>query len=209
MSRIERIELFHVQVPLPRPFHPSWIPGYPQTHARSTLLRLTTDDGLVGLAAGMAFAGEREGLGDLLGNFLLGLRADDLVTARQRIREASYLGWRNWWLEAAFWDLIGKQRGVPVYQLLQQQPQRVDRVRVYASSGELRDIERRRPYLDRIRRMGIDAVKIRVKDPKRSDDLTILREVRRELGDDFVIGVDANQGWPVSLFDPNHTCDLD
>jgi hypothetical protein len=30
MTKIERVELFHVAVPLPRPFYPSWIPGYPQ-----------------------------------------------------------------------------------------------------------------------------------------------------------------------------------
>lgn len=28
-GRVERIELWHVSVPLPRPFWPSWIPGYP------------------------------------------------------------------------------------------------------------------------------------------------------------------------------------
>ena len=64
MHKIERIELFHVNVPLRAPFYPSWIPGYPQTHARYTLVRLTTDTGLVGVSAGAAFGAEREGLGD-------------------------------------------------------------------------------------------------------------------------------------------------
>lgn len=209
MSKIERVELFHVDVPLEAPFYPSWIPGYPQTSARYTLARLTTDDGLTGLAAGAAFTTERRGLGDLLGGFLLGLRADDLTTVRQRLREASYLGWRNWWLEAAFWDLAGKLAGKPVYKLLQTQEETVRTVRVYASSGEVRPIEQRRPYLDTIRRMGFSAVKIRVKDPARKDDVTILRDVRKELGDDFVIGVDANQGWPVSLVEPTPIWDLD
>ena len=53
--KIERIELFHVAIPLPEPFYPAWIPGYPQTVNRFTLMRLTTDDGLQGLAAGVAF----------------------------------------------------------------------------------------------------------------------------------------------------------
>jgi L-alanine-DL-glutamate epimerase-like enolase superfamily enzyme len=209
MSRVERIELFHVEVPLPKPFHPSWLPGYPQTHARSTLLRLTTDDGLVGVSAGTAFAGEREGLGDLLGGFLLGVRADDLETVRARLREVSFLGWRNWWIEAAFWDLVGQLRGQPVYRLLQERPETVERVRVYASSGEVRPIERRRAWLDQVRRMGIDAVKLRVKDPARRDDVSTVAAARRELGDRFVLGVDANQGWAVSLFDPTPRWDLD
>ena len=43
--KIDRIELFHVAIPLDKPFHPAWIPGYPQTANRFTLARLTTDDG--------------------------------------------------------------------------------------------------------------------------------------------------------------------
>jgi L-alanine-DL-glutamate epimerase-like enolase superfamily enzyme len=57
--------------------------------------------------------------------------------------------------------------------------------------------------------MGLKAVKLRVKDPERKDDVTILRECRKELGPDFLIGVDANQGWPVSLIDPTPIWDLD
>ena len=100
-GRIERIELWHVNVPLPAPFWPSWIPGYPQTHVAQTYARFITSDGLTGETAGPAFTTERRGLGDLLGGFLLGMAADDMDGFRKRIREASYLGWRNWWLEAA------------------------------------------------------------------------------------------------------------
>ncbi|RJO69635.1 MAG: mandelate racemase/muconate lactonizing enzyme family protein [Myxococcales bacterium] len=209
MSRIERIELYHVDVPYPAPFYPSWIPGYPQTHNRFTLIRLYTDDGLEGLSAGMAFSTERQGLGDLIGGFLLGVSADDLTTVRQRLREASYLGWRNWWIEAAFWDLKGKKLGKPVYKLLQTEERPVERVKVYASSGEVRSFAARKPWLDKIREMGFDALKLRVKDPARKDDVTILREVRREVGDAFTIAVDANQGWPVSLIDPTPIWDLE
>lgn len=209
MSEIERIELFHVNVPLKQPFFPSWIPGYPQTHVRYTLLKLTADDGLVGWGAGNAFGFERAGLGDLLGSFLLGVKADDLATVRMRLREASYLGWRNWWIESAFYDLMGKMRGKPVYKLLQEREETVEKARIYASTGTVMSFAERRPYLDEIREKGIGAVKIRVKDPDRKDDVTILRECRKELGDDFAIGVDANQGWPVSLIDPTPIWDLE
>jgi L-alanine-DL-glutamate epimerase-like enolase superfamily enzyme len=208
MSRIERIELYHVSVPLKSPFYPSWIPGYPQTHNRFTLIRLTTDDGLVGQAAGNAFTTEREGLGELLGGFLIGTKADDIETVRKRLREASYLGWRNWWIEAAIWDLIGKKKGKPVYKLIQEKEETVLKAPIYASSGELRTFDRRKAYLDEIREKGVKAIKIRVKDPERKDDVTILKQVRKEVGDDFIIGVDANQGWPVSLIDPTPIWDL-
>jgi L-alanine-DL-glutamate epimerase-like enolase superfamily enzyme len=209
MHRIERLELFHVNVPLKAPFYSSWIPGYPQTHVRYTIIRLTTDSGVTGVAAGTAFGAERSGLGDLLGGFLIGVDATDIPMVRQRIREASYLGWRNWWLETAFWDLLGKIEGKPVYKLLQDNPQTIGTVPIYASSGEVRDFRGRAPYLDDIRAKGIRAVKIRVKDPKQKDDVTILRECRRELGDKFIIGVDCNQGWPVSIVNPTPIWDLE
>ena len=209
MSRIERVELFHVSVPLPAAFYPSWIPGYPQTHVRYTLIRLTTDDGVTGVSAGTAFSREREGLGDLIGPYLVGTDPTDVGRVRQRLREASYLGWRNFWIECAFYDIMGKLEGKPVYKLLQDTEQTVERVPVYASSGEVRTFDRRKPFLDDVRNRGIRAVKLRVKDPARADDVTILRQVRREVGDGFVIGVDANQGWPVSLIDPTPVWDLE
>jgi L-alanine-DL-glutamate epimerase-like enolase superfamily enzyme len=73
----------------------------------------------------------------------------------------------------------------------------------------VRTFDRRKPFLDDVRNRGIRAVKLRVKDPARADDVTILRQVRREVGDGFVIGVDANQGWPVSLIDPTPVWDLE
>ena len=208
-GRIERIELWHVNVPLTEPFWPSWIPGYPQTHVAQTFARIVTSDGLVGETAGPAFTTERSGLGDLLGGFLLGLPAGDMDGFRKRLREGSYLGWRNWWLEAAMWDLAGKKAGKPVYKLLQQSEQTVSRVRVYASSGSLRPLEERRPYLDDIRAKGIGAVKIRVKYDTLEEDLAIVRGVRAAVGDGYTIGVDANQGWPVSLFRRNPDWDLE
>jgi len=209
VSKIERIELFHVSVPMRDAFYPSWIPGYPQTHSRYTLLKLTTDDGIVGMSAGNAFSFERQGLGELLGNFLIGIQADDITTVRKRLREASYLGWRNWWIEAAFYDLKGKIEGKPVYKLLQEKVETVEKAKVYASTGTVMPIEKRMPYLDDIRQKGIDAIKIRVKDPEMKNDTQILQQVRKELGDDFTISVDANQGWPVSLIDPTPVWTLD
>ena len=64
--RITEIELYHVQVPLKKTFYPTWIPGYPQTHNGFTLVRLVTDDGIEGYAAGSALGFERQGLGDLI-----------------------------------------------------------------------------------------------------------------------------------------------
>ncbi len=209
MSRIARVELFHVEIPLDEPFHPSWIPGYPQTQNRMTLIRLTTDDGIVGVSAGTAFEREREGLGSLLGPYLIGADATNLSEIRQRLTEASFLGWHNWWIEPAFWDIRGKLEGKPVYRLINPEIGPVERVPVYASTGSVRPIPERLAYLDRIRDMGITAVKLRVHSFDEREDLAIVEAARRHLGSGFTIAVDANQGWRVALIDDAPLWDLE
>ena len=210
MPTIDRLELFHVAVPLEAPFYPAWIPGYPQTECRFTLLKMTTSDGVVGWAAGNAFESERQGLGSLLGPYLLGMDPTDIPRVRQLLREASFLGWRNPWIEAACWDIKGKIEGRPVYRLLNPDlPEPVAEARVYASSGSLEPVAERLAYLDAIRDMGFSAVKLRVHDFDIRDDIAAVEAARQHLGDAFTIGVDANQGWRVTLIDDAPLWDLE
>ena len=116
--RITQIDLWHVAIPLGGAFYPSWIPGFPQTENRFTLARLRTASGLEGWSAGAAMGRERQGLGTLLGPYLLGERADDIPSIRQRLREMGYLGIRAGWIEPACWDIVGKALDKPVYELL-------------------------------------------------------------------------------------------
>jgi D-galactarolactone cycloisomerase len=208
--KIDRIELFHVAVPLPKPFHPAWIPGYPQTLNRFTLARITTDDGVQGLAAGAAFNREREGLGDLLGPYLIGLDPTDVETGRQRLREAGYLGWRNYWLEAAFWDVRGKVEGKPLWQLLGGDPAalRGKRLPVYASTGEVHPPKRRAEEVLELHEAGFRTVKLRVHSFEENEDIAQIEAVRSAVGDRMRIGVDANQGWRVALVDDAPLWDL-
>src|ERR1043166_6904251 len=122
MSTIARVELWHVAVPLHATFRPSWIPGFPQNENRFDLVRVFTNDGVVAVAAGPALGHERAGLGNLLGPYLIGEDATDIAMIRQRIREMGYLGFRNGWIEPAFWDIKGKLAGKPAYELLAGKP---------------------------------------------------------------------------------------
>lgn len=197
--KIDRIELFHVAIPLPKPFYPAWIPGYPQTMNRFTLIRLTTDDGVQGLAAGVAFEQEREGLGGLVGPYLIGLDPTDMVAVRQRLREVSYLGWRNFWIEAACWDIKGKVEGQPVWALLG--AKQGGRVPVYASTGEVHPPEQRADEVLRLAEMGFRTVKLRVHSFDPAEDVAQVAIVRRAVGNRLDLAVDANQGWRVALID--------
>jgi D-galactarolactone cycloisomerase len=195
MSSISRLELFHVAVPLPAPFYPSWIPGLPQSENRFTLLKVTTADEVVGYSAGPALGRERAGLGDLLGPYLLGEEASDIPGIQQRLREMAYLGWRNAWIEPAFWDIKGKLAGKPVYELLGGTPQRV---RLYASTGDVRSAAARVEEAWQRHAEGFRAIKLRVHEFDEAADCHQVAETVRALGAQMKIGVDANQGWRVT-----------
>jgi D-galactarolactone cycloisomerase len=205
MSRVARIELFHVAAPLPATFRPAWIPGFPQNENRFTLIRVTTDDGVVGVSAGPAMGRERQGLGDLVGPYLIGADATDIGLVQQRLREMSYLGWRNWWIEPAFWDIRGKLAAKPVWELLGGKP---SAVRLYASSGEVRDPGARIREAEARLAEGFSAIKIRVHDFDERVDEQQTIETARALDGRMRIGVDANQAWRVTAIGPAPLWDL-
>lgn len=203
--KVKKIELFHITIPLPADFYPAWIPGFPQRFNRSTLIKITTDDGLIGYSAGMAMEEEREGLGSLLGQYLIGQEVEKLDEVVHLLREASYLGWRNNWIEAAFWDLLGKKEGKPVYELL---GGKGGRIQAYCSTGEVHEPVRRAEEVLAIREMGFKIIKLRIHDPDLQKDIEQIKAVREAVGDSMEIGVDANQGWPVTIIKKPPTWDL-
>lgn len=206
MAKVNRLELFHVEVPLPTPFHPSWIPDYPQTQNGFTLLRATTSDGAVGYAAGAAFGREREGLGDVLGPYLLGTDHADLAAVHQRCTELSFLGWRNFWIEAAFWDLVGQEHGTPLWKHWGASSPELP---VYASTGERRTPEDAALRAKELVAQGFASIKLRVHAPTLQEDVRVVEAVRAAVGPKIDLGVDANQGWRVAVVGPAPLWDLD
>ncbi len=196
MNKVARIELFHVAIPLPAPFYPSWIPGLPQMENRFTLIKVITDDGVEGYSAGPAMGRERAGLGELLGPYLLGEDATDIALVQQRLREISYLGWRNWWVEPAFWDIKGKLLGKPVHELL---GGKACTMRVYCSTGELKTAEQRVEEAEARYSEGFRGIKLRVHDFDEAVDISHVAGTAKAMGDKMKIGVDANQAWRVTI----------
>ena len=195
MTIIERIELFHVAVPLARPFYPSWIPGYPQTENRFDLVRVVARGGLEGWSAGPAMGRERRGFGELIAPYLIGLDATDIPLMQQRLREMSYLGLRNAWIEPAFWDIAGKAKGVPVHRLLGGVG---GEIALYASTGEVKSPQARVEEAEARYEEGFRAIKLRVHDFDERVDIAQVAAVARALGDRMKIGVDCNQAWRVT-----------
>jgi D-galactarolactone cycloisomerase len=160
------------------------------------LIRVVTDDGVEGFSAGPAMGRERAGLGELLGPYLIGEDATDIDLIQQRIREIGYLGWRNAWVEPAFWDIKGKLAGKPVCELLGGRP---CNVRLYASTGEVKSPAARIEEAEARYTEGFRTIKVRVHDHDEMADIRQVREVAAAIGYKMKIGVDANQGWRVTI----------
>jgi D-galactarolactone cycloisomerase len=204
--KIAVIELYHVSVPLKETFWPTWIPGYPQTHNRFTLIKIVTDEGIEGYSAGVAMGKERAGLGDLLGGYLMGADPTDIERIQSLLKQAGFLGWRNFWIEPACWDIMGKAANKPVYELLGGKARPIS---VYLSTGEMHSPEKRVDELLAMKARGFKTAKLRVKNAELSEDIRHIEAIRKGIGDDLELGVDANQGWLVSIVDRIPAWDLD
>jgi L-alanine-DL-glutamate epimerase-like enolase superfamily enzyme len=99
-------------------------------------------------------------------------------------------------VDIALWDILGKVRGVPLYQLLGGKCR--DKVPVYATALYPEEpshvAKRARGFAEQ----GFHGVKIKVGFDL-EQDIRIVRAVREELGKDFVIMTDANQGYTLDV----------
>jgi L-alanine-DL-glutamate epimerase-like enolase superfamily enzyme len=205
MSRISRIEMYHVRIPLDATFYPSWIPGYPQTENRFDLVRITTKSGVEGFSAGPAISTERKGLGELIAPYLLDVDATDMALIQQRLREVSYLGVRANWMEPAFWDIKGKLENKPVYELFGGKNEPVE---LYASTGEVKSPQERIEEVQKRYEEGFKSVKLRVHDFDLKKDIAQVEAVTKAMGDKIKIGVDVNQAWRVTIVNDAPLWDL-
>ena len=216
--KIDRIELYYVKIPLeekkpgffsePAYFTPSWIPGFRQSEMRFYLLKLETDQGYEGVAAMPAMGPERNGFGPIMGNYLMGINPLDIKLVNQRIQEFSYIGMRNGWIDAAFWDIIGKAKGEPLWKILGGTG---GFVYPYVSTGSTHnhDPAKIREISKQALESGYRGIKLRVKSIAFESMVNFVGTARDTVGDRLDLMVDANQGWPVDLIDETPKWDLE
>lgn len=95
-------------------------------------------------------------------------------------------------LDIALWDIMGKCLGKPVYELLGGMYR--DKVRVYASAGMARPIDEIVKEAQGFVAQGFTAVKIRIGTNLR-DDVKVVKAVRKGVGDEIDLMVDAGQAY--------------
>lgn len=183
----------HVSQPLDDAFEPTWIPGYAQHSHEAEVFEIETDAGITGVTASPSFAGGLD-YETPLGLFLQGEDPHDIETILGKLASIDLVGPRPWHIELALWDIIGKDAGRPVYELLGGS---ADPIQAYASTGQILPAAERIDYVEQRVSEGFEAVKLRITN---REDVEIVREVR-EAFPDLTLMVDGNKGWAVRVME--------
>ena len=184
--RITGIHLERLVLPLDPPFPAAWDPVPRRTFA-ATVVRVETDEGVVGIGSGDTMDGF-----EAFEHLFVG--GDPLAIARhvRTLETIDFHAGRYWPLEVALWDIVGQVAGLPVATLF---GGATDGLPVYASCGMLLPPAARAEAALRMRDEGFKALKIRI-DPRRLDEgLAAVTATRAAVGDAMAIMVDLNQGW--------------
>lgn len=197
MAEITAIDISHHRLPLDPPFAASW-DGRPRTAFDATIVRVRDSEGREGVGSGDAMIGFDAAAEALF----LGREALCVERHYETLSHLQFHGGRCWPLDLALWDLIGKTLDQPVWRLL---GGRSDRVRLYASSGVLRDAGAMAETAERFLAAGFSAMKVRFRSAPPNDasvgrggwraDVAALEAVRARVGDRLELMVDCNQGW--------------
>lgn len=178
----------------------SW-PGGSIRYWTVALVEVSTDEGVTGLGevyAGLFAPEPTKALVDQFAGLLVGQNPLDVPALYERmVTKSKFWGKAGLPLavigviENALWDILGKVKGVPVWQLLGGKSH--DSLPVYASGGLDSTEEGLTRELERHLEKGFRAVKIRI-GRGLEEDTAKLRLARRVLGEDVELMVDAVMG---------------
>lgn len=207
--KITKVETFLLKAPLGSEHFWSSQAAFPERS--SLLVRLTTDDGLVGWGEGGQYGpGEpvRAAIESVLGPVLLAMPdASPAVVWERLYTHSRDFGQKGTYVEAisaidiALWDLMGQELGAPVSTLIGGRFR--EKIRAYGTGGYYRfeefDAARDLPSLRETVReytgSGFTMLKLKVGLLPVSQDAARVHAVREELGDGFTLMVDANHAY--------------
>ena len=195
--RIRSVQAYLLSYPLPAPLRLTYYGGQRTILKRDAMLiRVETDNGLVGYAPGQGSEIAKQGIDRVVAPFLEGRILADPDALRVQFLEGAGRELEHLKLycavEIALYDLVGKAKGVPVSELLGGRVR--DRIRLYGSAGMYMSSAKYAEEARAIQQMGFRAYKMR-SGMGPAEDLETVRQMREAVGPDFDLMVDAHTWW--------------
>lgn len=202
---IDRIETIPVRAPLAREFRGSF---YRMTHRATVITRVYTKEGIVG----EAYVGDEDKslfeIEDIINNEiapkLIGMDAFQTELCWDTAFPVTYDILRDRRLglvalagvDTAIWDAVGKALNRPLWSLWGGFRNRIQVIAIGGYYGEpLGTIE---DEMSQYRELGLAGVKLKVGGLTPREDFKRVERARQAAGDDFIIAIDANQGYTVA-----------
>lgn len=202
---ISRIETVPIIAPLPREFNGSF---YRMTHRATLIVRVHTDEGIVG----EAYVGDEDKtlvsiqriVQDEIAPLLIGedafavercwalaYRVTFDILRDRRLGLVALAG-----VDTAIWDAIGKALGQPLWRLWGGYRRRVPMIAIGGYYGE--PLGAISEEIHAYRELGLAGIKFKVGGRTPEVDAQRVLEARAAGGDDFILAIDANQGYSVA-----------
>lgn len=207
-TRISEVRTELLRMPLPRPMmsgSSSGKKGGPVSHINMPVVFITTEDGVRGLGYAWSLLGgataTRCVLKDDFAPLLVGEDALDnerlwnkLYRRLQTVGRVGLVTQAMSAVDLALWDIKGRVAGLPVHKLL---GGRRESAPCYGSDGGwlYMTVSEMVAAFEGYLSQGMMGVKMKIGHEDYRDDIRRVREVRKALGDDAWIAVDANQKW--------------
>jgi D-galactarolactone cycloisomerase len=175
----------------------AWNPGTVSTHqvGGGSVIEIHTDQGLTGIGPAIDAASLDLSKAQLIGKDPFNV--EQLAGPLRYYVGASPRSISS--LEIAMWDLIGKAAGQPLYKIWGAAK---DRVPAYASMIQLSTPAERVRLAVQLKAQGWKAIKLRAHYQTLKEDVAMVEAVRKAVGDDMEIMVDANQAQSFGTWQP-------
>jgi glucarate dehydratase len=203
VSRIARVEAWPVNVPLEAPYEmaPGDVAGI-----HRTVVRVTTDDGVVGLGEATA-PGDAEMLRGEAGQRLVGRDVDEVLAALARFERPAAEHRRDGkvlvenplaGVEIALHDIAAREAGVPLHELLGgacRTEIAFSEYFAYRRGRERSPADVAAYCAQMVEEHGSPVFEGKVAVRPVEEDVRLVREIRAALGPERTLRLDANMGW--------------
>jgi L-alanine-DL-glutamate epimerase-like enolase superfamily enzyme len=193
---ISSVELYKLFIPLHEPFI---ISLGPQHQAESIIVIIRTTDGCTGYgecSPYMSINGESMDTCFIVGQYFARiLKEQNALDIENCIVAMDKLIWSNSSIKSAFdialHDIAAQHAGVPLYQFLGGQKNKVLETDMTVSIGPPEKMKR---DAMRFKEQGFPAIKVKLGEAKHID-VERIKAIREGIGNEIPLRIDANQGW--------------